>query len=120
MKKSKFGSYMFFGALLGGAVSLLDRETRETVMKKSNHLFSGVRYYTENPTLLKSKMQNKAEHYQLMFEQISEDASYIKEKVDELKQLTPQVKEIVSETKDTFTDSKDEYKQLVNEQSLPK
>ena len=118
MKKSKFGSYMILGALVGGAVSLLDRETREVAMKRSNRLFSGVRYYTENPTLLKSKVQNKAEHYQLMFEQISDDASYIKEKVDELKQLTPQVKEIVTETKETFTDSKDEYKQMVNEQAL--
>lgn len=118
MRKNKFGSYIIFGALLGGIVSLFDRETRDEVVRKSNKTITSIRYYKDNPTVLKSKMQNKVEHYQSIYEQISDDASYIKEKVDELKQLSPQVKEIVTETKDTFIESKDEYKHIVNEQAV--
>lgn len=115
MRTNKFGMYILIGAFIGGAVSLCDRSTREQVMKKSNNIVSGIAYYSKNPDRLKSKIQEKTEKYQSIYEQFSEDASYIKEKVDELKQLTPQVKELVVDTKDTFTESKDEYKSIVNE-----
>lgn len=115
MRKNKFGMYILMGAFMGGVVSLCDRNTREQVMKKSNNIVSGIAFYSKNPELLKLKVQEKTEKYQSMYEQFSDDASYIKEKVDELKQLTPQVKELVVDTKDTFTESKDEYKSIVNE-----
>ena len=107
--------YILIGAFVGGVVSLCDRGTRKQVMKKTESVISGITFYSKNPDLLKSKVQEKTEKYQSIYEQFSEDASYIKEKVDELKQLTPQVKELVVDTKDTFTESKDEYKTIVNE-----
>lgn len=117
MRKNKFGTYILIGALLGGAVSLFDRSTRMQVTNKSRNMISGVTFYTKNPDVLKSKIQEKTEKYQSIYEQFSEDATYIKEKVDELKQLTPQVKELVVDTKDAFVDSKDEYKSIVKEDS---
>ena len=117
MRKNKFGTYILIGALLGGAVSLFDRSTRMQVTNKSRNMISGVTFYTKNPDVLKSKIQEKTEKYQSIYEQFSDDATYIKEKVDELKQLTPQVKELVVDTKDAFVDSKDEYKSIVKEDS---
>ena len=117
MLKNKFGTYILMGALLGGAVSLFDRSTRRQVIIKSKNVVSGVTYYSKNPDILKSKLQEKAEKYQTIYEQFSDDATYIKEKVDELKQLTPQVKDLVVDTKDAFVESKDEYKSIVNEDS---
>ena len=115
MRKNKFGMYILIGAFIGGAVSLCDRSTREQVVKKTGSVVSGITFYSKNPDLLKLKVQEKTEKYQSIYEQFSDDASYIKEKVDELKQLTPQVKELVVDTKETFTESKDEYKSIVNE-----
>lgn len=117
MQKNKFGSYILIGAILGGAVSLFDRSTREQVMNKSKNIVSGVTFYSKNPDVLKSKIQEKTEKYQSIYEQFTDDATYIKDKVEELKQLTPQVKELVVDTKDAFVESKDEYKSIVQEGS---
>lgn len=118
MQKNKFGTYILAGALLGGVVSLFDRSTREQIMNKSKNIVSGITFYSKNPDVLKSKIQDKTEKYQSIYEQFSDDATYIKDKVDELKQLTPQVKELVVDTKDAFVESKDEYKSIVNEDSV--
>ena len=118
MNRNKFGQYIILGALVGAVVSLCDRSTREQVFTKSKGIVSNIRFYTSHPDVLKSKVQEKTEKYQSMYEQFSSDATYLKEKVDELKQLSPQVKEMVVDTKDTFSDSKDEYKAIVNESSM--
>ena len=104
--------------MVGAVVSLCDRSTREQVFTKSKGIVSNIRFYTSHPDVLKSKVQEKTEKYQSIYEQFSSDATYLKEKVDELKQLSPQVKEMVVDTKDTFSDSKDEYKAIVNESSM--
>ena len=118
MHRNKFGQYILLGALAGAVVSLCDRSTRKQVITKSRGLVSNIRFYTSHPDVLKSKVQEKTEKYQSIYEQFSSDATYLKGKVDELKQLSPQVKEMVIDTKDAFSDSKDEYKAIVNEGSM--
>jgi hypothetical protein len=103
------------GALLGGAVSMFDRSTRQQVIKKSNAAISQVGYYSKNPDVLKRKLQQQKDKYVAIYEQFSGDAEYIKTQVEELKTLTPQVKELVVGTKEAFVDSKEEYKEFVNE-----
>ena len=61
------------------------------------------------------KVQEKSGKYKSLYDQFSEDAAYLKEKVNELKELSPQVKGLVVETKDAFTEAKDEYKTIVSE-----
>lgn len=114
---NKFGKYILMGALAGAIVSLCDKSTREQVFKKSKGIVSDIRFYAKNPDVVKSKVEEKSEKYKSIYEQISNDATYLKEKVQELKQLSPQVVELVVDTKDAFTDSKDEYKSIVNESS---
>ena len=97
------------GAILGGAVSMFDRSTRQQVMRKSNAMISQVGYYSKNPDVLKHKLQQQKDKYLSIYEQFSGDAAYIKNQVEELKTLTPQVKELVVGTKDAFVDSKEEY-----------
>lgn len=115
MSKSKFGTFVFLGAVLGGVASMLDKSTRENVIEKSTCAISTVQYYGKNTDELKSKIQEKKEKYETMFEKFMDDASYIKEKVDEIKQLTPQLQELVTDTKEAFVESKDEYKSIVAE-----
>lgn len=115
MKKSKFSTFILLGAFLGGAASLLDRTTREHVIGKSRKAVNTVQYYAQNKDVLKSKIESEKEKYEIIFERFSEDAAYIKEKVDDIKQLTPQVKELVTDTKEAFVESKDEYQAIATE-----
>ncbi len=117
MSGSKLGKFIIFGALVGAGVSMFDRSTRIQVTKKSKNLVSNITFYSKNPDVLKFKIQEKKEKYQMVYEQLAGDASYIKAQVEELKTLTPQVKELVVNTKDTFVESKDEYKAIVSETS---
>ena len=118
MSESKLGKFIVIGALAGAVISLCDRATREHVTYKSKSFFYDMRYYSKNPDVVKSKIQVQAEKYQSLYEQIANDATYFKSKVDELKELSPQVKELVVDTKDAFTDAKDDYKSIVKNQSV--
>lgn len=116
MGRNKLGVFILLGALTGAVVSMFDRSTREQVTKQMKGAISEARFYSENPDVLKTKVLEKKEQIQSMVEQFSDDASYVKEKVEELKMLTPQVKDLVVETKDAFTEAKEEYKAIVSEE----
>lgn len=115
MKKSKFSTFIILGAFLGGTVSLLDRTTREHVIGKSKKAVNTVQYYAQNKDMFKSKIEAEKEKYEIIIKRFSEDAAYIKEKVEDIKQLTPQVKELVTDTKEAFVESKDEYQTIAAE-----
>lgn len=118
MGNSKFGTFIIVGALTGAVVSMFDRGTRKNIVKKSNNYITGIKYYAQNPDVLKWKLEEKKVKYKSVYEQLSGDASYIKAQVEELKTLTPQVKGLVMDTKDAFVESKDEYKAIVSETPL--
>lgn len=118
MGKSKFGRYIFVGALVGSVISMLDKSTRDEVTRKTKGITSEVRFYSKNPEILKHKLQEKQVQLQSVYEQFAGDALYLKDQVEELKTLTPQVKDLVVNTKDAFVDSKEEYKTIVNEVPL--
>jgi hypothetical protein len=115
MGNSKFGKFIIFGALTGAVVSMFDRSTRNQVVKKSNNLITGMKFYSKNPDVLKWKLEEKKAKYKSVFDQLSGDASYIKAQIEELKILTPQVKSLVMDTKDAFVESKDELKSIVGD-----
>jgi len=117
MGKSKLGTFIMIGALTGALASMSDRSTREKLVKRIKYMKSEVEFYSKNRDVLKIKFEEKKDKIQSVVGQFTEDATYVKEKVDELKLLTPQVKDLVSETRDTFTDSKGEYKAIVNDSS---
>ena len=115
MGNSKFRNFIVFGALAGAIISMFDRSTRNQVVRKSNNLMSQMKFYSKNTDVLKLKLKEQQEKYQSVFEQLSGDATYIKEQVEQLKTLTPQVKDLVMDTKDAFVESKEEIKSLVSD-----
>jgi len=115
MRKNKFGMYIILGSIVGAAVSLFDRGTRDEMKKLTKNVSSEISYYSKNPDVLKIKIKKKNEKLQLMYKQFTDDAYYLKEKVSEIKELSPQVKELVMDTKDAFTDAKDEYQSIVED-----
>jgi methyl-accepting chemotaxis protein len=99
---------MLYGAIAGGALSLLDKQTRQTVKGNIQKTYQQVSYVVRHPGEISDQVKGTAEKIRTTIEQVSEDISYITGKVDELRELTPQVKEIVKETKDTFSKNEED------------
>jgi hypothetical protein len=92
---------------------LFNRATREDVKFRLKTVSYDVRYYSKNREDLKLKLQEKADKLQTVYNQFTQDAQYITDKVEEIKELSPQVKTLVTDTKDAFVHSKEEYKTIV-------
>jgi gas vesicle protein len=110
-KENQFWKGMFLGAIAGGVISLLDKQTRQAMKENIQKVSTKVSYIVSNPGEIVDKVKGTAAKLTTTVKQVSEDISYITNKIDELRVLTPQVTDILKETKDTF--SKDEGTDLV-------
>lgn len=117
MSQSKFSKGLFYGALAGALISLLDRQTREVMKNRARMASEKAKYYNENREILKHDVETKVNHYKALYEKLSSDAQYLSSQVNEVKQIAPQVQTLLSETKNTFSSSKDEYKEIISEVS---
>ena len=90
MSKSKFWKGVLFGAIAGGALSMLDRDTRQTVVAGCQ----------------------KTMRIRNTFEVVGAEVSFFAEKIDELKEVTPQVSHFVKETKDSFIEKPEEAENI--------
>jgi gas vesicle protein len=116
MGKNLFLRGMLFGAIAGGALSLLDKKTRQDMKVNVKKAYEQVSYAARHPREITENIKGTAEKIRNTIEQVSEDISYITGKVDELRELTPQVKEIVKETKSTFSNHENsEVEELLKE-----
>lgn len=104
MGKSKFFSSVALGALAGGALSLLDRDTRREMASWSNYLIA----IAKDPERLTAQSRELIDRATETAQKINEDVSFIKGKVDSLRELSPEVKELVTETKTAFVPSEQE------------
>lgn len=113
MSENKLGKGILYGALIGGAVTMLDRKTRDAVINKSRYVRNEIQYYSKNREELKTTIESQVEKWKAFYEQFASDATYLSQKVNEVKEITPQVKTLLTDTKDAFAQSKDEYKSIV-------
>ncbi|MEH7307993.1 YtxH domain-containing protein [Neobacillus drentensis] len=107
-KKNQFWRGMILGAIAGGAISLLDKHTRERMKENVQNTTTKVSYVFRNPGEITDKVKETAEKLKTTVKQVSEDISYITDKVEELRELTPQVSDMLKETKETFSKSDEE------------
>jgi gas vesicle protein len=101
---------MLWGALAGGAVSLLDKETRLAVKESCQKAAKSITYVVKNPEEITQQVKEKALQFKTTVEEIGEDISYIADKVEELRETTPQVTKMLKETKDTFIKNEEDRK----------
>ncbi|MEK4487154.1 YtxH domain-containing protein [Psychrobacillus sp. FSL H8-0484] len=113
MSENKFVKGIIFGAIIGGALTMFDRKTRDSVMNKTRYVRNEIQYYSKNREELKTTIEEQITKWKSVYDQLASDVSYISQKVNEAKEITPQVKNLVTETKDTFAHSKEEYKSIV-------
>ena len=112
-KSNKFWKGMLWGALAGGAISLLDRQTRLSMKENYRKAADSVMYVIKNPGEITDQVKERALKIKTTVEEVGEDLSYIAGKVEELRETTPQVAKMLKETKETLT-KKDEEDSLGN------
>ena len=103
-KRNKLVEGIVIGAIIGGAVSLFDKETRTSVIQGSKKLKDKTTTLIQHPELVTDTVKEKYETIRTTIEQVSEDVSFVAGKVEKLKETTPQVMEIVNDTKDAFVE----------------
>lgn len=104
----KFWKGILLGAIAGGAISLLDRETRNSVVESCKSGAKNVTHFVTHPSEVAEKLKNTTTQLRTTVEKVSEDVSFIAEKVEEIREVTPTVVGIVQDTKEAFTHDHDE------------
>ncbi|MBM7704317.1 YtxH domain-containing protein [Metabacillus iocasae] len=102
-KKSRLVDGILIGALVGAAVSMLHRETREHTIERGKKLKDKTMFAFQNPDVVTATLKEKYEDVRTTIEQVSEDVAFLAGKVEQLKEVTPPVMEIVQDTKEAFT-----------------
>ncbi|MED3881696.1 YtxH domain-containing protein [Priestia megaterium] len=103
-KRNKLVEGIVIGAIIGGAVSLFDKETRTSVIQGSKKLKDKTTTLIQHPELVTDTVKEKYETIRTTIEQVSEDVSFVAGKVEKLKETTPQMMEIVNDTKEAFVE----------------
>jgi gas vesicle protein len=100
---NKFWKGMLLGAIAGGALTLFDKETRQAMKENGQKAAELIK----NPKQTYEQVKEAAIQIKSIVEQVTDDLSYITEKVDELRETTPQVTKILKETKHAFSKDAD-------------
>ncbi|MDY0942907.1 YtxH domain-containing protein [Priestia megaterium] len=103
-KRNKLVEGIVIGAIIGGAISLFDKETRNSVIQGSKKLKEKTTTLIQHPELVTDTVKEKYETIRTTIEQVSEDVSFVAGKVEKLKETTPQVMEIINDTKEAFVE----------------
>lgn len=100
---NKFWKGIAWGAIAGGALSLLNKETRQAVTESCKTASGNISYVMKNPGKISDQVKTAANKLRTAVEDVTEDLSYIADKVEELRSVTPQVTDILKETKEAFS-----------------
>lgn len=98
----KFWRGMVVGALVGGAVSLLNKQTRQSVFEQVKTSKDKVVDTIKNSGEVLEGIKDKTTAFVATAKEMGEDFRYITEKAEELAEMTPQVKKLIQDTKDVF------------------
>ncbi|PPA68854.1 YtxH domain-containing protein [Jeotgalibacillus proteolyticus] len=115
MAGNKLSAGILWGALIGGALALLDKETRTTTFEAAKKSRQYISYYSGHPRELTERAKNRIEKLKLTVEQIQDDYEFLTSKLEEVKEMTPQLKNILTETKETFESSGEAYKHALSD-----
>lgn len=94
----KFWISVAIGAAVGGAVSLVDRNTRAEVRASSKEVWQTI----QQPSEWGSAWKRKMTEVKSFADGVSSDVQFLSEKVQDIREITPQVMGIVEDTKTTF------------------
>ncbi|MGE7877712.1 YtxH domain-containing protein [Peribacillus muralis] len=107
-KKSKFMQAVIIGAVAGAVVSLFDKTTRMSVLDNGKSCIGNLSGFVKNPNQVLSQVRETSTKVRSTVERISDDVSFISQKVEEMKDIPAQVAQVVMETKEVFTAENDD------------
>lgn len=108
MSKNKFCKAVIAGAIVGAAVSMFDRKTREDTIETAKKVKDTVIYYAKNRDELQEIISEKIETAQKVYKNTSDNVNFIMEKIDEVKEVPSTVQSLIAETKVAFSNKKEE------------
>ncbi|MBA2872549.1 gas vesicle protein [Anoxybacillus calidus] len=103
-KSNKLWKGIMIGAAIGAAMSLLDQETRKMLRAKNK-----LEYFLKDLVNMAENVNQHVHKCRQSLEQLSEDISFIAEKIKEINEKTP---EVIGFVKETFMRRKDDDSQL--------
>lgn len=115
---NKFWKGMLWGALAGGFLSLLDRETRLTMKESCVKGYKSVTKIVKNPEEITNQVKETAQKWKTTVEEVGEDIAFITSKVEELRETTPKVTKMLKETKNTFAKVEEDIDLTDKDESL--
>lgn len=86
MGENKLAKGIIVGALVGAAISLLDRKTREDTIQQMRECSKKIWDFSKNPAVLIENISEKTAALRNKIEEVSEDVNFIIEKVNDMKE----------------------------------
>lgn len=102
MGKSLFWKGVFYGALAGGALSMLDKDTRKAALLTCKKTTNSAAFYLKHPQEAVNQVKEVTNKVRTTVEQVNSDVSFIVDKVEELREGTPEVFSLLKDTKEAF------------------
>ena len=103
MAKSKLIPAVLLGALVGAAISMLDKNTRQHTMETSKKIKDTVTYYAQNRDELVQLVGTKVDQAQSLYASTQENLTSFMTKVEDVKSLPETIMSLVTETKEAFS-----------------
>ena len=107
MSESKLLKSMLLGALVGGAISMLDRKTREHAMETTKKVKDSIVYYAKNKEELQQLIEEKMEVVQTVYETATDNVSEMVNKFEEVKEIPSTIQNMVNDTKQALSNNDD-------------
>ncbi|MFC3418550.1 YtxH domain-containing protein [Salinicoccus hispanicus] len=104
--KNKLLPAVLIGAAIGAALSLIDKNTRSTVLSSTKDL----KYYAQNPNEAKEKLTSDSGDSSKI-QSLKDEVMFWKDTIQEIRQNNPELEESIKDAKDTFMKKRDQ-KQL--------
>mgnify|MGYP003498890989 FL=1 len=103
MAKSKLLPYVAIGALVGAAISMLDKSTRDHTISTVKNATSTVKYYAKNRGELENLIASKMEQVQTIYANNQEMLNSVLTTAQDAKVLPDTLLGMVNETKEAFS-----------------
>lgn len=100
MMNNKFVKGIIYGALIGGAMTLFDKEVRRKVLSEGKQKARQIKGVVLNPRETIDEIQGKFDQVRNSIQQFNRDIQFLTEKAAEIKELSLQ-------TVKTFTDEQE-------------
>lgn len=104
--KSKLLPFVAIGAIVGAAISMLDKQTREHTVETAKKAKDTVAYYAENRDELTALVESKVEQAQSLYGTVNNNVQALMQ--SDIQQMPTTIQSMVSETISAFSKKDDQ------------